>query len=324
MKREEIFEMAKHLDEKYILEAAPAPKKNINIKKRIITFGIAAAITASLSVGAYAGYRALNRESVGKHYDSSTMDKMEESGYVYNKETENKHFKLTLETALKDDAGIDAVITIKPISVDANKYITYSPYTDGAQIQTVIRTKLTYSDTGEKIEKDPFDFELLATRDNLMENGDFSVNLSISYKTEDLTIDPTRPIRVEFEKDPEVEVDTADDLFEGLSLDLKDIKETKKDKFYTDNSTVMSVSESTILVSGFDEETFFKERENMDLDESVVYFKDGTSKKLFDMGSYIRRDNEQGKLEVCVTFESLIDPDTIDYVVYAGHTYKRK
>ncbi|MBQ2580862.1 MAG: hypothetical protein II574_04450, partial [Ruminococcus sp.] len=80
--------MAKHLDEKYILEAAPAPRKNIKLKKRIVTFGIAAAITASLSIGAYAGYRALNRESVGKHYDSSTMDKMEESGYVYNKETE--------------------------------------------------------------------------------------------------------------------------------------------------------------------------------------------------------------------------------------------
>ena len=36
MKREEIFEMAKHLDEKYILEAAPAPRKNIKLKNSLV------------------------------------------------------------------------------------------------------------------------------------------------------------------------------------------------------------------------------------------------------------------------------------------------
>lgn len=320
MKKEEIFEMTKHLDEKYILEAAPKTGRNIKMKKKIITFAVAAAITASLSIGSYATYKAINRDSVGKHYDSSTMDKMEQSGYVYNQQTENKNFRFTLETALKDDWGVMSVITVKPLSKDAEKYMKCIN-----NKSFLIRTNLSYLDTGEKIKSDPYSFELFADQDARTINGDYSLRMQMPYKSEDVTIDPTRPLKFEFAKDPDITIDVDDDLFDGLSLETKEFKESKNVKLYTDNDTVMNISEFAILVSGFNDEEFLKERENLDTDESIVYFKDGTSKEIFDInGCFTLYYDENNKMQEFFDLGRIIDPETVDYVVYAGHTYKRK
>ena len=79
MNEKEIFEMTKHINDEYILEAAASPRTSIKLKKRIITFAAAAALTASLSIGAFAAYKAFNKESVGTYYDSSAVEKIEPS-----------------------------------------------------------------------------------------------------------------------------------------------------------------------------------------------------------------------------------------------------
>ncbi len=321
MKKEEIFEMTKHLDEKYILEAAAEPKKNIKLKKRIITFTLAAALTASLSIGAFAAYKALNRESVGKYYDSSTMDKMEENGYVSGKTTENDHFRFTLETAMKDEACISTVLTITPRSEDAIKYVTNNTELKDPYNFSCILTKFSYADTGEKIEVDPNAFSLMTDINNITKNNDFACQMIIPYNNSEAIIDPSRPIRVEFSADSERKADVRDDLFKGLSLEIRGIKQAKTVKFYSDTESTLDFSEFSVLVQG----GTFDDRVGMDTDDSIVYFKDGTSKPIFDLAySFVAFSDKNGKMQESFDLKTLFDPETVDYVFYAGHTYKRK
>lgn len=332
MKREEIFEMTKHLDEKYILEAAPAAKKKINFKKRIITFAVAAAITASLSVGAYAAYKAFNKKSVSEFYDSSAVSTMEKRGFGVGKTVDNGHFRTTLETAVKDDIDLRAVFTIEPLDDKAKEYLKEYKSPD---------FKVLYSDTGEFIE----DISgILPTKQDDDEKSDettFTVNLTLNYKQ--MKIDANRPLTIQAENltdsyryyedlaDSATEIvpnKKYDKLFDGLEFKLENLEKVKSADFYNEDGLKMYVSELTIAVpfEAYSQDVVIIGADGRMPDEIELHFKDGTVMSTYKDGMILCTSDYGDEIEelTVVEMRKFIDVDNLDYLVICGKTYKRK
>lgn len=344
MKKEEIFEMTKHINEEYILEAAPVTKKNIKLKKRIITFTVAAAIAASLSVGAFAAYKAFNKKSAGKFYDSSTVETIEKRGFGVGKTIENGHFRATLETAVKDDVDLRAVFTLETLDDEAKEFMEKYGSCDAPKFS------LFYSDTGEAFKDEP---SVYKSREDILKEisgekvdlTNLSLALSINYKW--LKYDPSRPITVKIGNltktvsnrtvnddgtytDNEIKPDAKyEKLFEGLEFKLEGFEKVKSDEFYNENGVRMYVSEMSIAVhptymdSG--EDLVFEGDSNQP-DEIEVHFKDGTVKNthkdnmFYAHPCYGDEDSETDVYEL----NTFINVDSIDHIVFDGKTYKRK
>lgn len=323
MKKEEIFEMTKHLDEKYILEAAAEPKKNIKLKKRIISFAVAAALTASLSVGAFAAYKALNRESVSTYYDSSAIDKLERSGYVSGQTTENEHFRFTLETAVKDNYNLLAVVSVEPLDSYAEQYIKKD--------YAAIFTNATYADTGDEVDG----FASMAGMKGYEKGKAYSMRLEVPVNTVNGTADLSRPINLKFVRDQSNEAASDVDLFKGLSLDLKDIKQSKNAVFYSPAGEKLDVSEFSIAVDSpqfsvkdvesSDPAPGKEYKFKFDPEGVKMHYKDGTigelREKLNAIYMYLTKEE---KTVTILDLNTLIDPEQIDYIEYLGTTFKRK
>ncbi len=317
MKKKEIFEMTTHLDEKYILEAASEPKKNIKLKKRIITFAVAAALTATMSIGAFAAYKALNRESVGTFYESSAMDEIERKGYVSNQITENEHFRMTLDTAIKDDYNFLAVVTVKALDSYAEQYL---------EKLSEIATDATYSDTGEKLDG----FAFLTGVDTYQKGKEYSMRLNVPVNTVNGSVDLSRPIHIEMKRDERNKTAENVDLFKGLNFDLKDIKQSKSVKFSSPSGDVLNVSELEIAIETDKIDVRKDESEiSNDTFESInnisIHYKDGTTQSLSEkiniVAMYLTKDD---RTVIIIDLRVLIDPDTIDYIEYIGSDFRAK
>ncbi len=332
MKKEEIFEMTKHIDDKYVLEAAE-PVKNIKVKKRIITFAIAAVVAAALSAGAFAAYKAFNKKSAGKFYDSSAVDTMEKRGFGVGKSVENGHFRVTLETAVKDDVDLRAVFTLETLDNDAKEFM--QKYNGFANPEF----RLSYSDTGEEI-KEPVSV-YNPTQDT--ENGanaditNVSLAMNLNYKWQ--KCDPERPLTVKlgnvtqdegYYGEEAIKPDAKyDKLFEGLEFKLEGFEKVKSADFYNEDGVKMYVSELTIAVPP----TYMQSGEVIEFggegkqpDEIDIHFKDGTVKNTYAdhlMSRVSQYGDEDSETEV-FSMRKFIDVDNIDFIEFDGKTYKRK
>ena len=338
MNEKEIFEMTKHLDDKYVLEASSTQKTKINFKKRFITFGIAAAVAASLSVGAFAAYRAFNKESVGEYYDSSAVEKLENSGYASGQMTQNEHFKFTLETAMKDDYNLLAVVTVKSLDDEAEKFLANDKS---------INTKITYADTGASSHGSG----QMCCMGKYEKGKDTPMRLSVQVNSYEGNIDLSKNLKLSFEKFYEEgdENNAPKDLFKGLSLDIKDIKQSKNVRFYSPKGDVLNVSEFSIAVeSGITEsekESIYeqagsaaseqgngiKKQKKADtkyideIEKTKIVYKDGTTCILKEKLNSISVDFVSDKDKIVILdLRTIIDPDTIDSLEYRGMTYSRK
>ncbi len=332
MKKEEIFEMTKHLDEKYILEAAE-PKKNIKLKKRIITFAVAAAVTTSLSVGAFAAYKAFNKESVGEFYDSSAVSTLEKRGFGVGKKVENGHFRVTLETAVKDDVDLRAVFTLEPLDDEAKEFM--NKYNGFANPEF----KLSYSDTGEEIKEQALVYNSMEDSDKGKDADITNVSLAMSLNYKYLKCDPDRPLTVKignvtrnagyYDEDPIKPDAKYDKLFEGLEFKLEGFEKVKSADFYNEDGVKMYVSELTITVPP----TYAQNGKDVVFggdgrqpDEIDLHFKDGKVKNTYTDRLFYMSTEYGDETEDISVYElrKFIDVDNIDYLVFDGKTYKRK
>lgn len=329
MKKEEIFEMTKHIDDKYVLEAAE-PVKNIKVKKRIITFAIAAVVAATLSAGAFAAYKAFNKKSAGKFYDSSAVDTMEKRGFGVGKSVENKHFRVTLETAVKDDVDLRAVFTVNALDNEAKEYLKKYEMPDFT---------VHYSDTDELIKNDSASVNSPVEDSPKNENADTSnaiLEMNLNYKWS--KVDPDRPLTVKlknasYETDTESESVSSDakdnKLFEGLEFKLEGFEKVKSADFYNEDGVKMYVSELTIAVPP----TYMQSGEVIEFggegkqpNEIDIHFKDGTVKNTYAdhlMSRVSQYGDEDSETEV-FSMRKFIDVDNIDFIEFDGKTYKRK
>ena len=307
MNEKEIFEMTKHIDDQYILEASPSPRKNIKLKKRIITFGIAAAITASLSVGAFAAYKAFNKESVATYYDSSAVEKIEQKGYVSEEVANNKHFDLNLDSVMKDNNCIMAVVSVKGLDETAENYIAQS---------TQMCCNLVYSDNNEKVNG----FAAMFGWQPYEKGKAYPMRLCVPVNTVMGVVDLSRPIRLDFIKDENNTVAVDKDFFKDLSLELKDIKQAKSDKFYSADGKMLDVSEFTIVTNGD-----WDENAELTADKTIIHYKDGTSEALDQKVNAITNNlTPENKSVTIIDLKTLIDPENIDFMEYLGVKYTRK
>lgn len=304
MNEKEIFEMTKHLDDKYILEAASEPKKNIKFKKRIITFAVAAALTASLSISAFAAYKALNRESVGNYYDSSTMDKIEQKGYVSDVTAKNEHFEMSVDTIVKDEHSLKAVVSVKGLDDAAEKYIAHS---------TQMCSELVYSDTGEKVQG----FAAMFGWQPYEKGKAYPMRLTIPVNNAMGVVDLSRPIKINFIRDDQNPEAADVDLFNNLSLELKDVKQSKTAKFTSEKGEVCSVSEITIAcdVKSFEDDIS---------GDMKIHYKDGTIETLEEKINEVTFDLvDDTRYVMIIDLKTFIDPEAIDFIECRGESYKR-
>lgn len=325
MNEKEILKMMDHINDDYLMEASATAKRKINLKKKMLTFGIAAALAASLSVGAVAAYKAFNKESVGTYYDSSAVDKIEDSGYVSGQMTENSHFRFTLESVMKDDYSVLAVVTVKALDSTGEQFLAEH---DGIHVKTA------YADTGKDIEGAS---DLSYT--NRYEKGkDTPMRLTVPVHSSDNDLDLSKAIKLTFDKYYEDNPSTfyPGDLFSGLSLELNNIKASDNVKFTASNGDVLNISEFSIAVEQKLTPKQVSDFENGGLDENEmkafeekyknmkIKYKDGTTEtfgdKLNSAGIYLAKNDRQIQL---FDLSTLIDTDKIDSIEYLGTTYKR-
>lgn len=356
MKREEIFEMAKHLDEKYILEAAPAPRKNIKLKKRIVTFGIAAAITASLSIGAFAAYRAFNRDTVGNHYTSSAMDKMEKEGYAVGTKIENEHFRIIVETAVKDESQIKMICSLDALDAVGKEYLEKYDfgseliYTDNNTFagKDYVFTNVNYNNDQSVEAKDKHDYTIMVNIP--FKNNSSSADSNLSDDSENrYYVEPDRPMTLRL-KNAEHDVSGKDengssilvyesyekkydDIFKGLEIKIEGIKEIGSSVLYNEDGDKLTISALTISIDNF---VPSKNEIDMEKDYDEVYgfelkFKDGTVKKPGEvtvgrLASSCNEDKKTGKYIETLTIDlrEFIDYENVESVKINGKTYKRK
>lgn len=298
--------MTKHLDDKYVLEAGESAKRSIKVKRKV-SAGLVAVIAAAMcvtSIGAFAAYKALNRESVGTYYDSSTMDKIEQSGYVSDETGKNEHFELTLDTVMKDDYSLKAVVSVKALDEAAEKYIGHS---------LQMCSELVYSDTGEKVQG----FAAMYGWQPYEKGKAYPMRLTVPVKNFAGTADLTRPIKLNFIRD-ENNPESADvDLFKDLSLDLKDVKQSKSAKFTSPDGKQIYASEFSVAaaVQSFDD----------DISGDIKFnYKDGKTDMLTNKINQTSFDLVgDDKYMMIVDLNTFIDPDAIDSVECKGVTYKR-
>lgn len=316
MKKEEIFEMTKHLDEKYIIEAAPASKKNIQLKKKIVAFGLAAAIAATLSLGAFAAYKAFNKESVETYYDSSAIEKLESSGYVSGQVTENEHFKFTLDTAMKDDYNMLAVVTVEALDSAAQQYLS---------VHDSINVKTTYADTGERIEG----ASILEYWDKKKSGSGSAMRLNVPVHSWGGDLDLTRAIKLYFENVRTESEKDAEELFEDLSLDISDVKATKNTKFYSKSGKMLNVSEFCIATEDPNGEKILNGgsdlKDSYDSTFPNIRLKDGTAMTIEDkFNAVVMTLTKDNGCVIAYDLNTLIDPDNIESIEYRGETFNRK
>ena len=304
MNEKEILKMMDHISDEYLTEASAAPKRNIKFKKRIIAFAFAAAITASLSIGAVAAYKAFNRESVGTYYDSSAMDKIEQSGYVSDAMGKNEHFELSLDTVMKDDYSIKAVVSVKALDEAAEKYLERS---------TQMCSELVYADTGEQVQG----FAAMFGWQPYEKGKSYPMRLTVPVKNFAGTADLSRTIKLNFIRD-ENNPESADvDLFKDLSLELKDVKQAKSAKFTAQGGEVINVSEFTIASD-------IKSQGEDVSDKLKIHYKDGTVDNLEQKINEISYDLfGEDTWVMIIDLKTFIDPDVIDFIECDGVNYKR-
>lgn len=356
MKKEEIFEMTKHLDEKYILEAAPKTGRNIKMKKKIITFAVAAAIAASLSIGAVAAYRAFNRDTVGNHYTSSAMDKMEKEGYGVGTKVENEHFRIIVETAVKDESKIKMICSLDALDAVSKEYLEKYDfgseviYTDDNTIagRNYVSTHENYNNDQSVDDKDKHGYTVMV--DIPFKNSDPSADSNSSDESEyRYYVEPDRPMTLKLKNaDHEVSGKDAngssilvyeshekkyDDIFKGLEIKIEGIKETSSSVLYNEDGDKLTISDLSISIDNF---VPSKTEIDMGQDYDEVYgfelkFKDGTVKKpgevavggLTDSGY---QDKKTGEFIDAVTIDlrEFIDSENVESVKINGKTYTRK
>ena len=324
MNEKEILKMMDHINDEYLTEASETPKTNIKLKKRIISFAAAAAIATTLSVGAFAAYKALNRESVGTYYDSSAMDKIEQSGYVSDVNAKNEHFDISLDTLLKDDYSIKAVVSVKALDEAAQKFLGTTNALVG---------EMVYADTGEKI---PGYASIFGMNDYEKDKA-YPMRLTVSAKNSEAKVDLSRPIKINFvnnQHEPELK---DLDLFDDLTLELKDVKQSKSAKFTSPSGAALNVSEFTIsydvITGNEDAADKLKEQDksadsfvNMDdvSNDLKIYYKDGTVTTLEDKLNNVSFDLvNPSKYVMIIDLKTFVDPDAIDHIECKGVTYTR-
>ena len=270
-----------------------------------------------MSIGAFAAYKALNRNSVGTFYDSSAMDEIERKGYVANQITENEHFRMTLDTAIKDDYNFLAVVTVKALDSYAEQYL---------EKLSEIATDATYSDTGEKLDG----FAFLTGVDTYQKGKEYSMRLNVPVNTVNGSVDLSRPIHIEMKRDERNKTAENVDLFKGLHFDLKDIKQSKSVKFSSPSGDVLNVSELEIAIETDKIDVRKDESEiSDDTFESInnisIHYKDGTTQSLSEkiniVAMYLTKDD---RTVIIIDLRVLIDPDTIDYIEYIGSDFRAK
>ena len=305
MNEKEILKMMDHINDDYLMEASATAKRKINLKKKMLTFGIAAALTASLSVGAVAAYKAFNRESVSTYYDSSAIDKIEQSGYVSDVTSRNEHFELTLDTVMRDDYSLTAVVTVKTLDEAAEKYLESS---------TQLCSELVYSDTGDKADG----FAAFMGWQPYEKGKAYPMRLSVPVKSFMGSADLSRPIQLNIIKDTSSKASDDADLFKGLSLELKDVKQSKSAKFTAPSGKVFDISEFTIST---DAKSF---EDNLESDKLKIYYKDGTAETITEkINSFTIDVTADEKYVEIVDLKSFIDVDNIDHIEYLGENYAR-
>ncbi len=320
MNEKEILKMMDRINDDYLMEASAATKKNIKLKKRILTFAVAAALTASLSIGAFAAYKALNRESVGTYYDSSAMDKIEQSGYVSDVTASNEHFDMSLDTVVKDNYSLKAVVSVKALDEAAEKYLKRADAICG---------ELVYSDTGEKVGT----FADLLGMDNYEKGKAYPMRLTVSAKNAQAAVDLSRPLKLNF-RSAEKDAAPADvELFKNLSLEFKDVKQSKSAKFTSPSGEVINVSEFTVSYDMMSQdEKLAKQYKSGDIslnaddlfDDLKIHYKDGKIEKLKEKINFISADLfDNEKYVMIIDLKAFIDPDAIDHIECKGVTYKR-
>lgn len=317
MNEKEIFEMTKHLDDKYVLEASSTAKRKINIKRRLVTFGVAAAIAASLSVGAVAAYKAFNKQSVSSYYDSSAVDKIENSGYAADQMTQNSHFRFTLDTVMKDDYNLFAVVTVSALDSKAEQFLTSN---------IAINSKATYADNGTVADTSAF----LEYFDKYEKGKDIAMRLQIPVHSHKGDIDLSRALKLSFESlGTKDKVAESSELFKGLSLDISNVKTSKNAKFTSPSGKVLNVSEFSIATKSADE---IKDPDKgLDADASknaekpTVKFKDGKTLTMKeDLNAVIVNLTKDNKTVTTYDLHTLIDPDNIESIEFCGETYTAK
>lgn len=123
-------------------------KETINTKrkhsKKIVGIGIAAAVSLTGAVGAYAVNTFAHRESVGYFIDD--VESLETAGYVEEQVQENERLRITLDTLMSDGLEASLIFTAETFDSEGDVLLAVSDMFASNMY------KLYYADTGEPIE----------------------------------------------------------------------------------------------------------------------------------------------------------------------------
>lgn len=342
---DKMLDLIGQADEEYLREAEGTSQMKIKHKRRL-SAGLVAVIAAAMcltSVGAVAAYKALNRDTVGEYYDSSAMDSMESRGYAVAQTVENEHFRLTVESVLRDKTFFRIMLSAVPLDDEAVTYMKTSP---------MISTTLSYKDDGAIIHTGNL---FMALNDLADENNDgkldeigYEIGKPVAmvfdefYTTNDsdnsrgdVKIDMSRSLNIRFESQIYYHKAGSDELFKGLEYNLGIPKEAKAVTFVGDDGNKVTISEFSVTYKYAEPViTRYKTMDTTELyDKAKIVFKDGRTLDIGGDRGYPTVDGfeeqigdewKQTRFGSFWRLNTLIDPDEIESFEFEGKTYKAK
>ena len=302
-------------DEKYLREAEGKPMMKQTKHSRRISAKIAAVATAAavmtVTAGAVAVAKLSNKDSVEDFYDSSTVSRIENRGYVNGSVSENEHFRITLETVLKDDYKMLPIITIEPLDKQAEDYLADSgemPY-----------PMTYYSDTREYVNSN-----VTCVARDLFKKGDdkFSMKLDIPFISHNNKLDVNRPLTIKLSEGKNFRIDGSvnePSLFSGIEINIDGYNEVKSTRLYSESGKELYLSEFGFVA-------LVKYPENGSFWNGRIVYKDGRKVNVDEISNYgaglgLGKKQDTG---ISLDFKTFIDIDSVEAIEIMGETFKRK
>ena len=306
MNEKNLFEMIGTLDDRYVLEAVPENRiKMTKGGRRFSAAMIAAVVAASaLTVGTAAAVitSAVHKESISVFYG----DDLESKGCAVGNVTENGHFRITVDSYVRDAYRGRPVITVEALDDAADAYLSRENF---------LSATLTYADSGEPAGI----INGWLGRVDYESGKPLPLCGELIHKEGNRTIDLTRPLTATFT--PYVLATPEEEhLTDGLTLDLPQITSVKDAVLYSADGTEAYISELGIvaMVPILDAETH----------RYGLRYKDGTViddiwwSQLCSDGSGLFINNED--IGDMINFRTLVDPDEIDALIIDGEEFTRR
>lgn len=311
---DKMLDLIGQADEEYLREAEGTSKMKIKHKRRLsakVAAIAAAAAVMTVTAGAVAVAKLTNRKSVEDFYDSSAVSRIENRGYVNGTVSENEHFRITLETVLKDDYKLLPILTVEPLDKQAEDYLADSgemPY------------PLTYyTDTKEYAQSNV----TCVSRDEFKRGDDkFSMKLDIPFVSLNNKLDINRPLMIKLSEGKNLTSDgviNEQSLFNGIELKLDNYSEVKSTKLYSEKGNELYLSEFgfVAMVEYPDNGSFWS--------DTIVY-SDGRKVRIDEIavdgqGLGLGEKQDTG---ISLNFKTFIDPESVEAIGFMGETFKRK